>query len=41
MRRHLVMNDWVASGYPMDEALATATSGAAEACDLADVTGLL
>ena len=31
----------VAGGYPVAEALATATSGAAESCGLADVTGSL
>jgi imidazolonepropionase-like amidohydrolase len=33
--------DLVAAGYPVTEALATATSGAAESCGLADVTGRL
>ena len=33
--------DLVAAGYPVAEALATATSGAALACGLADVTGSL
>ena len=33
--------DLVAAGYPVAEALATATSGAAESCGLADVTGRL
>lgn len=33
--------DLVRGGYPVDEALATATSGAADACDLTGVTGRL
>jgi len=33
--------DLVAAGYPVAEALATATSAAAEACGLASVTGSL
>lgn len=40
-RMDLVMDDLVASGFPMDEALATATSLAAEVCGLAGVTGAL
>ncbi|HWM75479.1 MAG TPA: amidohydrolase family protein [Nocardioides sp.] len=35
------IGDLVAAGYPMAEALATATSLAAEACGLAEVTGSL
>jgi imidazolonepropionase-like amidohydrolase len=37
----LPIEDLVAAGYPMAEALATATSLAAEACGLAEVTGSL
>jgi imidazolonepropionase-like amidohydrolase len=37
----LAIGDLVAAGYPMAEALATATSLAAEACGLAEVTGAL
>ena len=37
----LPIGDLVAAGYPMAEALATATSLAAEACGLAEVTGSL
>jgi len=37
----LALRDLVAAGYPMSEALTTATSLAAEACGLADVTGSL
>ena len=33
--------DLVAAGYPVAEALATATSGAAVSCGLGDVTGAL
>ena len=33
--------DLVAAGYPVAEALATATSGAAASCGLAEVTGTL
>ena len=33
--------DLVAAGYPVEEALATATSGAAESCGLGAVTGSL
>jgi imidazolonepropionase-like amidohydrolase len=33
--------DLVAAGYPVAEALATATSGAADSCGLGDVTGAL
>jgi imidazolonepropionase-like amidohydrolase len=40
-RMDLVLHDLVAAGYPMAEALATATSLAADACGLADVTGSL
>jgi imidazolonepropionase-like amidohydrolase len=37
----LALRDLVAAGYPMAEALATATGLAAEACGLAEVTGAL
>jgi imidazolonepropionase-like amidohydrolase len=37
----LSIADLVSAGYPMSEALATATSVAAEACGLAEVTGSL
>jgi imidazolonepropionase-like amidohydrolase len=37
----LAVADLVTAGYPIDEALATATSGAAVACSLQDVTGSL
>jgi imidazolonepropionase-like amidohydrolase len=37
----LALAELVDAGYPMAEALATATSAAAEACGLADVTGAL
>jgi imidazolonepropionase-like amidohydrolase len=33
--------DLVDAGYPVTEALATATSGAADACGIGDVTGRL
>ncbi|WP_109506502.1 amidohydrolase family protein [Nocardioides speluncae] len=35
----LAVMDLVRGGYPVDEALATATSGAADACDLTGITG--
>lgn len=37
----IAVNDLVRGGYPVNEALATATSGAADACDLTGVTGRL
>jgi imidazolonepropionase-like amidohydrolase len=37
----IAVADLVRGGYPVDEALATATSGAADACDLTGVTGRL
>lgn len=37
----IAVTDLVRGGYPVDEALATATSGAADACDLTGVTGRL
>lgn len=37
----IAVTDLVRGGYPIDEALATATSGAADACDLTGVTGRL
>lgn len=40
-RMDLVLDEFVAAGFPMDETLATATSVAAQACGLSDVTGAL
>lgn len=37
----VAVTELVQGGYPIDEALATATSGAADACDLTGVTGRL
>ncbi len=37
----IAVTDLVTSGYPVDEALAAGTSGAADACDVGDVTGRL
>jgi imidazolonepropionase-like amidohydrolase len=37
----IAVTDLVASGYPVDEALAAGTSGAADACGVGDVTGRL